>query len=391
LTLILSLVYGQNDTDAGTVYGVWGIVTGLVGSALGPVIDMLGVAKCMLLGGATALIGRAIFAGARTVPVAFMGLFLLQPIGLALGIPVLSIAIRRLTCHDSQYQSTAFGAFYSCMNVGAFFAGVLSDAIRASSDSDIDALRTILWTATLATAAYLGIALYLIRHDIGLGTAITTRPSCSDVNETYKNTVFWRLVVFIGLLFGARSIFRHIDGTLPKWMRRTLGPHSAYGLVYAINPAIIIFAVPLAQRWLSVYDPYVVIVLGTCCVALAPLVLAVMIPSYTSVVAFMLLVSAGEAMYSPKSIEYCLALAPPGKEGLYGALASAPLFAVKLLVGMLGGHLLEEYCSATVHQCALVWLIIGATSVITPLGLAIAYNWVYGDSVRAQLEQNKTR
>ena len=57
-------------------------------------------------------------------------------------------------------------------------------------------------------------------------------------------------------------------------MEREIGPHAAYGSVYAINPAIIIFAVPLLQAWLADADAYQCVIVGTALTTLAPMCLA---------------------------------------------------------------------------------------------------------------------
>ena len=51
-------------------------------------------------------------------------------------------------------------------------------------------------------------------------------------------------------------------------------------------------------------------------------------------------------MWSPRWYDYTMACAPPGKEGIFGALALAPVFAAKLPTGLLGGYLLQTHCPA---------------------------------------------
>jgi hypothetical protein len=42
--------------------------------------------------------------------------------------------------------------------------------------------------------------------------------------------------------------------------------------------------------------------------------------------------------------DYTMDVAPEGREGLFGAIAAAPLFLAKLPTGVLSGYLLEEFC-----------------------------------------------
>ena len=49
-------------------------------------------------------------------------------------------------------------------------------------------------------------------------------------------------------------------------------------------------------------------------------------------------------MWSPRWYDYTMACAPPGQEGVFGALALAPLFLAKLPTGILGGYLSQRCC-----------------------------------------------
>lgn len=390
-----------SDLEAGAVYSAWGVVSGVVGMLTGPCIDKLGVRRSLLLGGTLLAAGRILFAAATTRAQVYVSLFFLQSFGMNLAIPVLSIAIRRVT--TARTQTAAYGLFYSAMNVAAFAAGLTTDAIRSAVPGNQERpLRIVFATAAVASVLYTLVAALAFREtpanrvqlvdEVDLEGADPAAPETSwqqfrrETAETGRDPVFWRLVAFSGVIFGARTIFRHMDATLPKWMQREIGPNAKYGTVYSINPAIIVFAVPLVQAVLAEYDPYECIIAGTALTAFAPVVLAVAEPSYVAVIAFMLLVSAGEATYSPRLYEYAMVLAPPGREGMYGTLAAAPLFFVKMIVGTMGGELLGVYCPKHGHrECKTMWAIIAATAASTPVGLIVARKFLYNDAVKERV------
>jgi len=393
LTPFLTSEFGLTDAEAGAVYSAWGVIAGVIGLVVGPAIDWLGVRPSLLIGGLLLTLGRALFAGATSTSQVYVSLFLLQPIGMTLAIPVLSVAIRRVTTDET--RATAYGVFYSMMNVAALVSGLGTDALRSAivhdTSNDVAALRMLFWLSTAVSALYLLVAAAAFRP-LPAPDAEALEPGervsmLQEARETARDPVFWRLVVFSGVIFGARSIFRHVDASLPKWMEREIGPAARYGTVYSINPAIIIFAVPLLQARLADRDPYTCIVVGTALTTLAPLALALLPASYAAAVLFMLLLSAGEATYSPRLYEYAMVLAPPGKEGLYGSLAAAPLFLVQVLGGGLGGELLAIYCPAEPpRRCQTMWLIIAATAATTPAGLVCMRNWLYNSEVRRRIQ-----
>ena len=68
---------------------------------------------------------------------------------------------------------------------------------------------------------------------------------------------------------------------------------------------------------------------------------------------YLIVFSIGEAFYSPRVYEYAAAIAPPGQEASYGALAYLPFLVGKLLVGTGGwiaGRFLSRNRAAAVRQ-----------------------------------------
>lgn len=378
LTLYMSDNFGFTDTQAGAVYATWGVAAAIAGTVAGPLIDKLGVRTSLIVGSVVSLIGRAVFAHSRNSTHALVALYVIQSFGLALGIPVLSIGIRRVV-PDLQTQATAFGLFYSCMNVGALAAGWVTDAINHNIAPNHPAisLTYIMWTPVAATAANVLIActLFRISTDIQVDERAPTL-SYASVKRTCTDKIFWQLCAFSAALFGARSIFRHVDATMPKWLQRTVSEHVNYGFIYSINPMIIIFLVPLIQHRLAAYDGYDTVTFGTTIIFAAPMLLAVATPSYAAADLFMVIVSVGEAVYSPRSMQYVLHLAPKGGEGVYGVLAAVPLFGVKFVTGLFSGHLLDTYCpDGGPDHCRTMWLYIAFGALSSVFLLIVLRPW----------------
>ena len=381
LTRYLRVHFHCSDVLAGTLYGVWGVLISAYGLLCSPLIDALGVRRSLLLGGVVCTLGRLLFAVATTRARALFALFTLIPFGQALGIPVLTIAVQRVT--DDQTRSVAFSAFYTCMNIGALFAGLFTDAFLTGKSPE-HALVALYTVNAIVGIFYTFLAVLFFRE---LPVVVDKQSGWfSRVRALLTDRIFWRVLVFSVSLFGARTIFRHIDTTLPAWMLRTIGPNAHYGDVYAINPTIVILGTVPFHAFLADYDLYALFVVGTTLSALAPLLLALMTPSYGAAVLFMLAMTAGEVVYSPKLYEFIMLLAPPGQEALFSALASLPLFFVKLLTGASSGELLQTYCP--VHpprQCQRMWGMISAGAWTTPLLLLGLHRFLYTPDVRARI------
>jgi hypothetical protein len=156
---------------------------------------------------------------------------------------------------------------------------------------------------------------------------------------------FWQYSAMCVLMVNLKGIFRHVDATLPKFLIRAFGCGAPIGTIYSINPFMIIFLVPLVAAATTTCEHFAMITRGAWVSALAPLWLAAA-QRYWAAVAFVVTLSVGEAVWSPRWYDLTMAMAPEGKEGIFTALSSAPLFVAQLPTGMLSGALLSRFCPA---------------------------------------------
>jgi len=92
---------------------------------------------------------------------------------------------------------------------------------------------------------------------------------------------------------------------------------------------------------------------------------------------FVILLSVGEAFYSPRVYEYAAAIAPKGQEASYGALSYVPFLLGKLLIGTFSGMLLARYCPETgPRHSQTMWLLVALTSLIAPVGLVTLRRYI---------------
>ena len=93
-------------------------------------------------------------------------------------------------------------------------------------------------------------------------------------------------------------------------------------------------------------------------------------PYYVMITLFVVLLSVGEAFYSPRVYEYAAAIAPKGQEASYAALSYVPFLLAKLLVGTVSGSLLARYCPEVGERhSGTMWLVVGLIACVAPLGL----------------------
>jgi hypothetical protein len=100
-------------------------------------------------------------------------------------------------------------------------------------------------------------------------------------------------------------------------------------------------------------------------------------PYYVMIVLFVVVLSIGEAFYSPRVYEYAAAIAPPGQEASYGALSYIPFLLAKLLIGTFSGVLLARYCPPVgPRDSGMMWLFVALTACVCPLGLIVFRRYI---------------
>jgi hypothetical protein len=144
--------------------------------------------------------------------------------------------------------------------------------------------------------------------------------------EVVSQTSFWRLTSLIALLIGVKQVHRQLDAALPKYLMRAVGCDASFGTIFAINPFLVIIAIPFTTAIAAASHPFTSIQIGSILVALAPFAFVAFAPSFAVAAAFVVVLSLGEALITPRLNEYAASIAPVGREGTYLALGHSPMF-----------------------------------------------------------------
>jgi proton-dependent oligopeptide transporter, POT family len=255
LTSFLTDDFGATDIEAGSIYGMLGMMTAVFSLISGPIIDTIGMQRSLLLGSALCGVARAGLACTSSLPVATGIICTVLPFGESFGIPVLSKAVGA-SCTDAS-RKWGYGLFYTAMNVGVLCIGPSVDSIRAMGDRG--GFTPYKWLALLCSAAAFGsmVLTWCLLGDIDHGAAaigggdsrkvggdgkapsrtsagractgteadvgIGGRGQQQEVQPPLWTPTFRRFLLMVLLLSGVRTMFRHLDATLPKYITRAFG------------------------------------------------------------------------------------------------------------------------------------------------------------------------
>ena len=417
MVLWLSKDLGFTDQAAGALVG-WGWAPAMTIFTLlaGSLTDAIGLRRTFFLGVAICTVARTVMV-ATTVPSLALACGVLPlAVGEALGTPVLLAATRRYS--TTAQRSISFSFIYMVMNIGYIAAGYLFDFVRRS-----DARFSLfgfqptthqqLFMVSLAIELIIFPVIYFLRRDedqraakstasgslLG-GIAQTVRQSATETVQLFARLIgqsaFARILVFFLLIGFLKAIFLQMDYVFPKFGDREMGLHAPVGKLANINGWLIIFLVPVIGALTQRFAAYRMVIIGGAICAAGVFVMALppvwfqsaangfvghsighgylgltgaVHPYYVMSALYLTIFSIGEAFYSPRVYEYAAAIAPPGQEASYGALAYLPFLVGKLLVGT-GGWLLAAFCPETgPRHSGIMWLIFALAASVAPTGL----------------------
>jgi hypothetical protein len=164
--------------------------------------------------------------------------------------------------------------------------------------------------------------------------------------------IFWRFTVLITLLLGVRAVFLYLGLLFPKFWYRVIGEDAQVGVLQAFNPILVIIGLIAVIPILQKFNVYKMLVFGASITSISMFIPA--IPplggmgivewTYGTTIVFLLVLTIGELIWSPRLSEYTAAIAPEGQEGTYLGLSMVPYFLAKLVVSALSGNMLQRWC-----------------------------------------------
>lgn len=191
-----------------------------------------------------------------------------------------------------------------------------------------------------------------------------------------------RFTFFIFILIPVQTLFAHVWLTVPYYLDRAFRGSvvSDYFEFFSnINPIVIFIVAPIVAGLTARANVYTMMIIGTLVMAL-PTFLLVIGPHLVPFLAYILLMSIGEAMWQPRFLQWIAEVAPPGKTGLYMGIGQFPWFLTKFVTGLYSGYFVATYIprpeTGLPTNTEVMWLIYGVIAMISPIALILARKWM---------------
>lgn len=406
--------FGFSDEQSGYLFTLFSSVTTLLLFGSGIVTDWLGIQKAShisMLG--QALTNLALVLAIQLAPgfsrdaIVVASLFLMAPFA-AMVQTLFQSGNKRFTTQKS--RGAGFNLWYLFMNVGAAAGGFIIDVMYL----ELGLPRVHVFTlGVVLRVLCMVLTWWTIRDTQQLLGPDEAPPAVSEgvdkkpmsiMLSVLSDKVFWRFVALISLLLGVRAVFVYLSLLHPKFWLRMIGDDARIGTLQALNPVLVMIGLVLFVPLLSRFSVYSMLVVGAIITSLSLFVQAVppmfgvdlVTWTYGTTVAFLLVLTVGELIWSPRLHEYTAAVAPEGQEGTYFGLAMVPLFAAKTLVSVASGHLLQRWVPEGIGERLqagnvpfwetpyAMWVVLGTIALAGSVAALLLRGWFTAGTALAQ-------
>ncbi len=231
----------------------------------------------------------------------------------------------------------------------------------------------------------------------------STEGTIRELKENFTQKPFWVYMAMLGILTFVKLTFYVFHVMFPTYAIRVFGEDfPVVSLFGTLNPAMIVFLVPLVSILTVKVRSYSMLMVGTTLSAVSvficfmPDAWALAIgntwfgtwifdywveapignqdPFVISLIVFIMVFTIGEAIWSPRLMQFSAEIAPRGKEGAYIALAVLPYFLGKIGATVMADILTGQYFAEGMvefpdHEMS--WLWIAIMCLLSPIGMIL--------------------
>ena len=401
LAMFFNDFVGLDDINAGWMLGFLtaGITISML--VLGATVDLIGIRKSLLWSLFFILIGRIVLTLSPSLGVSGLWnsaqiISLTGMMGIIIGYgiyqPACYAAVKKL--NTVKNSAMGYAMLYALMNLGGFLPGLISPPLRKSYGID-----GVFWVFVgITVLGMLAIAVFVTKKSIAEAKAIVKEIDGDNVeNEdeidamtTKEKFQYYlknfplkdaRFMFFIFILIPVQTLFAHNWLTLPQYTSRAFDGFVGENFEFFVNlnPILIFILTPIVTAFTLRRSTYQMMIVGTFIMAI-PTFFLTFGPSFYTLMAYLVLMTVGEAMWQPRFLQWVAEIAPKGMTGIYMGIGQFPWFLTKVLTAIYSGWFLQNYCPSDTPISGLntefMWFVYGMIAIMSPIGLILAKKWM---------------
>ena len=408
LAIFFNEYVNLNDIDAGRMVGIQTAGITIAMLFLGATVDWIGLRKSLLIALSLMLVGRILLTVSPNlgVPGLWGSAHLFAMLGI-LGI-ILGYGIYQPACYagvkiltNEKTAAMGYAMLYALMNLGGFLPGLISPPVRRAYG-----ITGVFWVYVALTVTGIAIVYFIITKkamEKAVKEASSDKPGKEEKDEMagmskkekfayyIKNFPLkdLRFLYFIFILIFVQTLFAHNWLTIPQYTSRAFQGQTYFGIhnfiednfefFVNLNPILIFILTPMVTALTSKKDTYNMMIAGTFVMASPTFILALGANLYT-LLAYITLMTVGEAMWQPRFLQWVAEIAPKNMTGIYMGIGQFPWFLTKVITSLYSGWFLTQYCPIDTLPSEMntetMWLIYGFIAIVSPVGLFLARGWM---------------
>lgn len=408
LAIFFNEYINLNDIDAGRMVGIQTAGITIAMLFLGATVDWIGLRKSLLIALSLMLVGRILLTVSPElgVPGLWNSAHMFAMLGI-LGI-ILGYGIYQPACYagvkiltNEKTAAMGYAMLYALMNLGGFLPGLISPPVRRAYG-----ITGVFWVYVALTVTGIAIVYFIITKK-AMEKAVKEVNSDKPVKEekdemagmSRKEKIAYyiknfplkdlRFLYFIFILIFVQTLFAHNWLTIPQYTSRAFQGQTYFGIpnfvednfefFVNLNPILIFILTPMVTALTSKKDTYNMMIAGTFVMASPTFILALG-PNLYTLLAYITLMTIGEAMWQPRFLQWVAEIAPKNMTGIYMGIGQFPWFLTKVITSLYSGWFLTQYCPIDTPpsemNTEMMWLIYGIIAIISPVGLFLARGWM---------------
>lgn len=389
-----------DDINAGRMVGVLTAGITIAMLFLGATVDWIGLRKSLIIALVLMLVGRILLTISPDVGstglwgsghlISMLGIF-----GIILGYgiyqPACYTGVKQLT--NEKTSAMGYAMLYALMNLGGFLPGIISPPIRKAFG-----IPGVFWVYAVITVVGIGVIYFIITKKAlekakkDLAVADNKEEEIDEMAEMSAKEKFvyyiknfplrdLRFLYFVFILIFVQTLFAHNWLTIPQYTSRAFDGFVGDNFEFFVNlnPILIFILAPMVTALTAKKDTYNMMIIGTFVMAAPTFILAIG-PSFTTLMAYLVIMTIGEAMWQPRFLQWVAEIAPKNMTGIYMGIGQFPWFLTKVITSLYSGWFLMNYCPADTAigdlNTETMWLIYGVIAMISPIGLILAKKWM---------------
>ncbi|MCB9207555.1 MAG: MFS transporter [Ignavibacteriales bacterium] len=389
-----------DDIDAGRMVGVLTAGITIAMLFLGATVDWIGLRKSMLIALSLMLVGRIFLTISPEIGVpglwgsahlfSMLGIF-----GIILGYgiyqPACYAGVKELT--DEKTSAMGYAMLYALMNLGGFLPGIISPPVRKSFG-----ITGVFWVYAALTVVGIGAVYFIItkkamqkaKADLALDSNKPEEVDEMAEMSAKEKLVYYiknfplrdlRFLYFVFILIFVQTLFAHNWLTIPQYTSRAFDGFVGDNFEFFVNlnPILIFILTPMVTALTAKRDTYNMMIIGTAVMA-APTFILALGPSFNTLMAYLIIMTIGEAMWQPRFLQWVAEIAPKNMTGIYMGIGQFPWFLTKVITSLYSGWFLMNYVPSDTPIADLnsetMWFIYGCIAIISPIGLILAKGWM---------------